>query len=88
MQQVKNNPPDRDQNLFQKIQQAYETIKTHQNRLSYALFHLPDMQFDELLDSAFKQESAFKPLSADDFSKLLSTVPVEKILLTTLQTKP
>lgn len=88
LQQVKNNPPDRDQNRFQQIQQAYETIKNHESRLSYALFHLPTIHFDELLDSGFKQEAAFKPMSADDFIKLLSAVPVEKALLTTTQPKP
>ena len=32
LQQVKNNPPDRDQEKFQLIHDAYTSIKDHKNR--------------------------------------------------------
>jgi hypothetical protein len=56
--------------------------------LRYELFQLPAVDFDDLLDQAFKQESALKPMSAADFFKLLSAVPVEKALLTVNLSKP
>lgn len=77
---VKDNPPDRDQQRFRQIHQAYETIKDGDGRLRYALFHLPNVEFNELLDSAFKQTSEFRPLPADDFCKLLSSIAIDKAL--------
>lgn len=88
LQRIKDNPPDRDQKRFQQIQQAYETIKDGDSRLQFALFHLPEADFDDLLDSAFGQTSDFQPLSADDFCKLLNAVPVEKALANALANKP
>lgn len=88
LQAVKDNPPDRDQARFRQIQQAYETIKDDDSRLRHALFHLPEADFDALLDNAFRQETDLKPLSADDFFKLLNAVPVEKALLNTFTIKP
>lgn len=80
LQQVKDNPPDRDQQRFRQIQQAYETIKDDDSRLRYALFHWPGIEFDELLGHAFKQEGVTKPMPADDFLKLLSTISIDKTL--------
>ena len=88
LQQVKENPPDRDQNRFQHIQQAYEAIKDYDSRLRYALFHVPTVNFNELLEHAFQQESALPPLPADDFVKLLNAVPIEKSLLSACASKP
>jgi len=88
LQQVKDNPPDRDQQRFRQIQQAYKTIKDSECRLKYALFHLPEADFERLLDQAFSQPSEFQPLSADDFCKLLNAVPVDKALATALTNKP
>jgi DnaJ-class molecular chaperone len=80
LQRVKDNPPDRDQQRFQQIQQAYETLKDGDSRLRYDLFQLPAADFDALLDQAFKPTRAFGPLSADEFCQLLQAMPVEKAL--------
>lgn len=88
LQRVKDNPPDRDQKRFQQILQAYETIKDGDSRLQYALFHLPEADFDGLLEHAFGQASEFQPLSTDDFCKLLNAVPVEKALTNAPISKP
>jgi DnaJ-class molecular chaperone len=87
LQRVKESPPDRDQQRFQQIQQAFETIKDQGSRLRYSLFQLPEADFDALLDQAFRQTSAFKPLSADEFCQLLKAVPVEKALENILASK-
>lgn len=52
LQQVKDNPPDRDQARFQLIYNAYAAVKDHKSRVSYALFTLPEANFDALLDQA------------------------------------
>lgn len=88
LQQVKDNPPDRDQARFQQIQQAYETIKDEDSRLRYALFHVPTLEFNALLDQAFRQDSALSPLPADDFLKLLQAAPLEKSLVPAFTPKP
>jgi curved DNA-binding protein CbpA len=52
LEKVKDNPPDRDQERFQLIHNAYLSIKDHKSRLSHALFSVPTADFDELLDQA------------------------------------
>gem|GEM_PF-308262 len=54
LSKVKNNPPDRDQLLFQSIHDAYIAIKDLKSRISYDLFTVPSMSFDELVDQALK----------------------------------
>lgn len=80
LQRVKENPPDRDQKRFQRIQQAYEAIKDGDSRLRHGLFAWPEADFDALLAQAFGQTTAFQPLSPQAFGKLLNATPVEKIL--------
>lgn len=80
LQRVKDNPPDRDQQRFQQIQQAYEIIKDSDSRLRHDLFQLPEADFNALLDQAFKPTRAFQPLSADEFCQLLKAMPAEKVL--------
>ena len=70
LQQVKLNPPDRDHEKFQQIHCAYETIKNITNREKYALFNLPEADFDALLDQAFNVAPP-SLISADRFDKLL-----------------
>lgn len=72
LQLVKDNPPERDQHRFRQIRQAYEAIKDHDSRLQYALFQLPDLEFEQLLDHAFKREQALQPMAPEDFLKLLA----------------
>lgn len=77
---VKANPPERDQQKFRQIQQAYQLIKDEDSRLQYALFGLPELEFEQLLDYAFKQESALQSMAVDDFMQLFDKPFVEKIL--------
>lgn len=86
LQLVKDNPPDRDQQRFRQIQQAYETIKDDDSRLRHALFHFPSMEFDALLAHAFQRDGVTGPMPVDDFLKLLSTVSIDKALATFKQT--
>lgn len=41
---VRQHPPERDPELFQKIRQAYELIQSEEHRMSYSLFYskMPD----------------------------------------------
>ena len=69
--QVKENPPDRDQDQFQLIHNAYNSIKDIKSRLSYDLFSFPVANFDQVIDYALQTEQAmdFKP---EHLNKLLS----------------
>lgn len=80
LQKVKLNPPDRDQEAFQQLHSAYETIKNVTNREKYALFSLPEVDFDSLLNRAF---ASSKPvtMNAEHFEKLLRTSVDDKALL-------
>ena len=70
LQQVKQSPPDRAQEQFQRIHAAYETLKNRKGRVEYALFHAGDADFDSLLEQAFTAAQP-SPISADSFIKLL-----------------
>lgn len=84
LQKVKNYPPDRDQAQFQLIHKAYVSIKDENARISYALFNLPVVDFDTLLDHAFdvtpnlhltpEQFMRLLQLSVDD-TALLNVIP-------------
>ncbi len=52
LQQVKANPPDKNQQQFQLIREAYLTIKDLKSRVSYDLFTLPVADFDEVINQA------------------------------------
>ncbi len=68
---VKDNPPDREQEQFQIIRNAYESIKDEKSRISYNLFTLPIANFDKLIDLALEPQEKVQ-LNADHFNKLLS----------------
>ncbi|MFU8790057.1 MAG: DnaJ domain-containing protein [Methylobacter sp.] len=70
LRKVKQFPPDHHHEQFQRIQQAYETIKDLGCRTRYALFTLPEADFDGLLDQAFGAGEA-AAISAEQFNKLL-----------------
>ncbi len=70
LQKVKDNPPDRDQEQFQAIHNAYTAIKDDKSRLSYALFTLPSVDFNELLDQALQTKPILQ-LKPEHFKKLL-----------------
>lgn len=71
LQKVKDNPPDRDQARFQAIHKAYETIKDRKSRMQYELFHVPEPDFDALLDRALDIAPSLQ-LTAEQFIKLLN----------------
>ena len=68
---VKDNPPDRDQERFQAIHAAYSAIKDHKSRVGYAVFTLPDMSFDTLIDQALATDKN-TPINADLLTQLLT----------------
>lgn len=80
LQRVKANPPDRDQQEFRRIQQAYEKIKDESSRLEYALFALPEVDFEQLLDHAFERGAAVPAMASEAFSKLFAEESIEKAL--------
>ncbi|MEF3075940.1 DnaJ domain-containing protein [Methylobacter sp. Wu1] len=69
LEKVKDNPPDRDQERFQLIHNAYLSVKDHKSRLSQALFDVPAADFDELLDQALHVTQA--PLVRPEYFKQL-----------------
>ena len=85
LQQVKNNPPDRDQEKFQLIHDAYTAIKDHKSRLSYELFTMPTANFNAVLDQALHSEQALT-LNAEVFKKILSISIDETSLLNVIAT--
>lgn len=56
LQMVRENPPEREQEKFQRIHEAYEQIKNKKRRLAYELFTLPNADFDAFLDQTFVPE--------------------------------
>lgn len=71
LQQVKNNPPDRNQQQFQLIHDAYTSIKDHKSRISHELFTLPVADFNTVLDKAL-QTGQVGTVNAESLNKLLS----------------
>lgn len=71
LQQVKQNPPDRHQQQFQLIHDAYSSIKDHKSRISHALFTLPSADFNVVLDKVLPTEP-LSHVNAESFKKLLS----------------
>ncbi len=67
---VKACPPDRDQDAFQLVHNAYLSIKDIKSRMRYALFTLPVADFNGLIDHALQTEQASEP-NAEIFNKLL-----------------
>ena len=70
LRKVKDSPPDRDQERFQLIHNAYTSIKDHKSRLKYSLFLLPAADFDQLLDLALATAGSVR-LQPEQFIKLL-----------------
>jgi len=70
LRQVKENPPDRDQEQFQLIHNAYTSIKDHKSRINFALLNVPDVDFDELIGQALGTVQTVE-LDAEHFNKLL-----------------
>jgi len=83
LQQVKIYPPDRDQQQFQLIHQAYESIKDHKSRLSYALFSIENVDFNELRDQALSIPHPAK-INSEQFNTLLRASIDDEFILNTL----
>jgi len=79
LQQVKLNPPDRDQQKFQLIHDAYMTIKDVKSRLRYELFDISNIDFDKVIDQALKT-SDNNTITAKQISTLLD-VSIDDITL-------
>lgn len=70
LRKVKECPPDRDHEAFQRINSAYEAVKNVASRERYKLFHYPEADFNALLDVVFGDLQA-PVINADLFDKLL-----------------
>lgn len=71
LHQVKQNPPDHNQQQFQLIHDAYTAIKDHKSRVNYDLFTLPVADFNTVLDKSLQTEQA-GPMNAASVKKLLT----------------
>lgn len=80
LQQVKNNPPDRNQDQFQCIHNAYISIKDRKSRVSHDLFSLPTANFNTVLEQIMHTEQSIT-LDAESFNKILSVSIDEANLL-------
>ncbi len=49
---IKRCPPERDAQRFEALRAAYETLRTHRDRLAYALFDTSPPTPEDLLDKA------------------------------------
>ncbi|MDG4552053.1 MAG: J domain-containing protein [Candidatus Contendobacter sp.] len=54
LQRVREHPPERDPDRFQAIRAAYETIKTHRDRLRHRLFHQQTPDLAELVATTLR----------------------------------
>lgn len=86
LQQVKNNPPDRDQEKFQLIHNAYTSIKDHKSRVSHDLFFIPSSNFNTVLDQVLDTEQSIT-LNSESFKKILS-VSIDDTSLLNVFAKP
>lgn len=77
---VKERPPERDQQQFKEIHDAYISIKDDKSRLSYQLFTLPSVDFDFLVDQALQTKNSVE-LSAEVFQQILMASVDESHLL-------
>ncbi|MGR9117005.1 MAG: J domain-containing protein [Gammaproteobacteria bacterium] len=80
LQRVKDFPPDRDPERFQAIRSAYEAIKDHKSRISYALFNVPAVDFDEFLNRTLDVTQTIN-ISSVQFDKLLQASTDDQALL-------
>ncbi|MGR9054103.1 MAG: J domain-containing protein [Gammaproteobacteria bacterium] len=83
LEKVKDCPPDRDQERFQIIRDAYEAVKDAKSRINYALFHVPDADFGALLDVALTLPAP-APIQPVPFEKLLAAAFDDQALLNAL----
>lgn len=68
---VRRYPPERFPDDFQRIYQAYELIKTAEDRLSYRLFHCELPQPADIAALLLKSGPEMKPPTREEFQKQL-----------------
>ncbi|MGI9336557.1 MAG: J domain-containing protein [Gammaproteobacteria bacterium] len=61
LQAIRHYPPERDQQKFQRVREAYETINTHRRRLAYELFYLEPPDVAALLEAALPSSAPQRP---------------------------
>jgi len=61
LQKVRQYPPERAPEQFQKIRAAFEAIKTQQQRLKYQLFHHEPPSLNALLEHAQQSGTPQRP---------------------------
>ena len=52
LQGIKRCPPERDPERFEALRRAYETLRTHRDRIAYELFHTDPPEPADILDKA------------------------------------
>ena len=82
LQQVKNNPPDRDNEKFQVIHDAYCLIKDETSRLTQELFSLPAVSFEVVIDAVLQAEQS--PIIDSEFLKKIVIESTNDSLLNTI----
>lgn len=81
LRKVRQHPPERDSAAFQTVRDAYEAIKTRQDRLRYALFHKPQAELNGLTAQALMAEKIIRP-DTKIFTAALQESALEKLLST------
>lgn len=71
LRKVKDNPPDRDQEQFQLIHNAFSAIKDPKSRMNYALFNMPSASFEEVINQALSTKQTLQ-INPEHFIKMLS----------------
>jgi DnaJ-class molecular chaperone len=61
---IKRSPPERDAQRFEALRKAYETLRTHRDRLAYELFDTSSPEPADLLDRAAPVKAPSRPAPA------------------------
>lgn len=64
LQKIRQYPPERDQERFQAVREAYEAVNTRRRRLEYELFHRETPDVGALLASALGAGTPQRPTEA------------------------
>jgi len=70
---LRNHPPDRDQQQFQKIQRAYECVKDSESRMHHRLFHVVTVTPELINQSIQHSQQAKKRVDLSTFQAVLKT---------------
>ncbi len=70
LDKLQHTSPDHDPNGFEQIKQAYDAIKTHDDRENYAFFCCPAFGLSSLIDEFFSPDKPQRPTS-DELKALL-----------------